>query len=234
MSLAPLLFALAAPVCTDEGDPCARQQASCEVKRAYWHNECGRHGVAADAFAELYTRDPRPAFLYNAANASRLAGDCWTALAFYQRFLDLGPPADEATLATKNAERCREQIAAGRGRAASLPPPRVDTPPVDERPPPKHWSRDPAGATLVGVGATMLAVGIGVLGGASWQRAEAGRAVTDEAFGEHMRKRTSLRAVGIPIVAAGGGLLLSGIVRWAVLARDARQHERGRARVKAR
>jgi hypothetical protein len=226
--LLPLLLALApAPaVCTPDGDPCASQAESCEVQQAYWHNDCGRHTRAADAFAQLYTKDPRPAFLYNAANASRLAGDCWTALAFYQRFLALGPPEDEAVLATKNVERCQAQIEAARGRAANVPPPRVDEPPPvdrDEPTPPRHWSRDPAGATLVGVGLGLVAVGVGVLAGAGWHDARAERATNDEAFGDHVHKRTSLVGVGAPIAAAGGGLVLSGIIRWAVLARDAKK-----------
>jgi hypothetical protein len=235
LSITTLVLALAAPpdpaACTD--DPCPDKAKSCEVAGAYWHFECGHYSVAAEAFTDLYTRDPRAEFLFNAANARRLSGDCWTALALYKRFLVLGPPFDWVDLAQHNVQRCQAQIADARQEAARVgpPPPRapVDTPTPKPAPTPrrKQWPRDPAGASLVGVGSVLVGVGAGLIGGGAWHRSAAADAPTDAEFGDRERKGLVLTYVGIPVLSAGAVALVAGIVRWAVLAKA---EKKGRTR----
>jgi uncharacterized membrane protein YidH (DUF202 family) len=224
-----LVFAAppAAAQCTDE--PCADRAKSCEVERAYWHFECAHFSIAAEAFTDLYTRDPRAEFLFNAANARRLSGDCWTALALYQRFLALGPPPDWVDLAKHNVERCQEQIADARKEADRVgpPPPRVpkDAPsqPAPRREPQRQWARDPAGGALVGVGSVLTGVGIGLVAGGAWQRARASDETTDADFGARHRSGIALTSAGIPVLGVGAALVIAGVVRWAVLARAQRR-----------
>jgi hypothetical protein len=228
--LAAVVLALAAPPesvsCSD--DPCPKGEKSCEVERAYWNFECKHYSAAAEAFTDLYTHDPRAEFLFNAANARRLSGDCWTALALYKRFLDLGPPPDWVELAQHNVKRCQEQIAAARQEAAKVgpPPPRVpkdEAPPPEPRPQRREWPRDPAGGALVGIGAVFTVVGIGLLGGGAWERQRGDRSSTDVDFGAHHRKGLALTRAGIPVLCAGVVLAVAGAVRWAVVARAARR-----------
>ncbi len=213
--------------CAD--DPCPDKAKSCEVEGAYWHFECGHYSVAAEAFTDLYTRDPRAEFLFNAANARRLSGDCWTALALYKRFLDLGPPPDWVDLAQHNVQRCQEQIADAREEAARVgpPPPRapVDTPPPPPQPKKqrKAWPRDPAGASLVGVGSALTGVGIGLVAAGTWHRGQADGEPNDAAFGERHEKGLVLTYVGIPLLSAGVVAIVAGAVRWGLLARAERR-----------
>lgn len=220
------------PGCADTDDPCKDGASTCAVERSYWHFGCKRYSVAADGFADLYTADPRPEFLYNAANARRLSGDCWTALALYKAFLDLGPPSDQVDVAQENITRCQGQIALARKQADDVrPPPPVvrevhDDPPAPAPPPRPRWPRDPAGAALVGVGAAIAATGIGLVAGGAWHRGRAGAAMDDVHYGDRMRTSLALTRAGIPVLGAGASLLVAGIVRWAVLAR---REKRGRS-----
>lgn len=234
LALAP---APAPAACTD--DPCPDGAKSCAVERAYWHFECQHYSAAAEAFTDLYTGDPRAEFLFNAANARRLSGDCWTALALYKRFLDLGPPPDWVDLAQHNVQRCQEQIATAREEAARVgpPPPRApaDTPPPAS--PPKRerktWPRDPAGASLVGVGSVLVGVGVGLIAGGAWHRGQADGEPTDAAYGDRQQKGLVLTYVGIPVLSAGAVALVAGAVRWGLLARAERRARSTSARLSA-
>jgi hypothetical protein len=226
LAAALLLFAEPTPATKCATDPCPSGAKSCAVERAYWNFECKHYSAAAEAFTDLYTSDPRAEFLFNAANARRLSGDCWTALALYKRFLDLGPPPDWVELAQHNVQRCQEQIAAGREQAARVgpPPPRVqpqDAPPPDPPQPPakKEWPRDPAGGALVGVGAVLTAVGIGLVAGGAWKLERAEHALTDTEFGRRHRSGLALQRAGIPVLSVGVALAVAGAIRWGVLAR---------------
>lgn len=224
------------PGCADVDDPCKDGASTCAVERAYWHFGCKRYSVAADGFADLYTADPRPEFLYNAANARRLSGDCWTALALYKAFLDLGPPADQVEVAQENITRCQGQIAEARRQAdeATPPPPIVrdtrDDPPPPSPPPRRRWPRDPAGGPLVGVGAALTVTGIGLLAGGGWHRSRADAAADDVHYGDRMRTSLALTRSGIPVLAVGATFLVAGIVRWAVLARAEKRASASRSR----
>jgi hypothetical protein len=146
------------------------------------------YAAAITAFDAGYAIDPQPIFLYDKAQAQRLAGDCKSAIDTYRAFLATQPPHNEATRAQKNIDNCE---------ATLPPPPRVDPPPVpavvDAEPapfetvvepvqsevPPQSvhrtrdaWWSDGIGITLVTTGVIGLGLGTGF--------AVAARAAADE------------------------------------------------------
>jgi tetratricopeptide (TPR) repeat protein len=120
------------------------------------------YAAAAAQFEAAYRLDPDPAYLFNIAQAYRLAKDCPKALAFYKQFLAAVPKAP-------NAEAVKKYIAELETTCGKREPdqPRIDTKPdtrVIERPAaspqPSHLRRNLAiGAFGVGaVGITLGAV----------------------------------------------------------------------------
>ena len=80
-----------------------------ELERGEAHFRDKDYAAAIDAFDAGYAIDPQPIFLYDKAQAQRLAGDCRSAIVTYNEFLDTGPPATEAARARKNLASCEAQ-----------------------------------------------------------------------------------------------------------------------------
>jgi hypothetical protein len=169
---------------------------------------------AIAAFDAGYALDPQPIFLYDKAQAQRLAGDCAAAIATYNDFLATEPPANEAALARKNVENC-EAIA---GRALAPPPAAAPAAPSIEpepaTPPPlalsiteQHaWWSDRVGVTLATTGVIGLGVGAGFAFAARKAADETALATNVEQWSE--RRAAWQRDRIIAGVAAGAGVAL--------------------------
>jgi hypothetical protein len=95
--------------------------------------QAGRHRDASVEFRRAYDYDPLPKYLYNAAQALRLAGDCAAAVPLYETFVRLAPDDDSRNAGTRNLERCKQPVAtAWVDRPAEPAPP--PAPPVVEAP----------------------------------------------------------------------------------------------------
>lgn len=97
------------------------------VEQAQRHYDLAEYELAIEGFGEAYRRDPRPALLYNLAQAHRLAGDCVRAAQLYRQFLRLAPASRARQLALdhlSSMERC-ERAARPPDRVAEVeaPPP---------------------------------------------------------------------------------------------------------------
>jgi len=146
--------------------------AAVELERGEASFRAKDYVAAIKAFDAGYAIDPQPIFLYDKAQAQRLAGDCKSAIDTYREFLATEPPANEAVRAKKNIENCK----------ATLPPPEEVAPPPareqqhevaepepaadPEPPPPSHaetsrWWRDSVGVSLLTTGVIGLGVGVG-------------------------------------------------------------------------
>jgi tetratricopeptide (TPR) repeat protein len=75
-----------------DGKVVAREQ----FRRARKLHEAGRYDEAAAAYLEAYRHFPAPAFLYNAGQVFRLAGDADRALEHYRRYVELEPGGEGA------------------------------------------------------------------------------------------------------------------------------------------
>src|SRR5947209_99422 len=103
-----------------------------EASRLYDAKEYRESGAA---YQRAYEIDPRPDSLYGWAQATRMAGDCQTAVPLYRKFLQGNPPAAHAAAARQNLARCVENEPA-------------QPAPTQPAPPMKPWYKDVAGAAL--------------------------------------------------------------------------------------
>lgn len=116
-------------------------------------------------FERSYAEKPDPATLYAWAQASRSAGQCAQAITLYQRFIDGGAAGASRDAALQNRARCREQLAAQPEPEPEPPSPRPVPQSLDasDLPPSPRARPDRGGVALLGTGAALLAVGVGVL-----------------------------------------------------------------------
>ena len=117
------------------------------------------------------------------------------------------------------------------------PKPRVvapkPKPAVDETPPPKPprpWHRDPLGGIALGVGLASLGTGVGLMVGAD---ADYDAAPFE---GDHARNRfredraITMQTAGIVMLSVGGALVLTAVIRYAVVARKNKKKKKKKKR----
>jgi tetratricopeptide (TPR) repeat protein len=194
---------------------------------------------ALHLWEEAIALDPQPNYLWGAAQAARMSGDCTLALDYYERFVAAVPemPAETMKAVEVNVAYCREQLGdlepdepeVAEDPEPPVPPsPRVATPtdpsPPQPRPAPRDrpWHRSPAGGVLLGLG---LGAGVaaGILGAvARSTRARANDQPTEDAYGDDFDRADRLRIGAITTAVAAGALTTAAIVVYAVVARKAR------------
>ena len=188
--------------------------------------------VALDAAYEI---EQHPQLLYARAQARRLAGECGTALKLYEYFLATSPPAAQARDAETNILRCSAALSIGEPPpearpAVAEPPPQPEGPapaPVVAPPPLPPVRKDIAGGVLTGLGAATTGVGLGLLIDAAARSA----ALTGTDHAQFEQRYQQLRGVhlgGAIVLGVGVGLVVSGIIRYALVARKHRRLSRVR------
>lgn len=183
--------------------------------------------VAADAFERAHELDPRPELLWSQAQALRFGGDCERAIAAYERFIAMGPPAVDQETARGNIERCEAEV---EPEPEPDPPPPVVEPPKptpvqpDRAPAPaREWYADPTGASLFLGGLAVSAVGGGLIGSAHAMKVEASEASSEQEYRREIELAQRRNAPGIACLAVGGALLAGSIVRFIIVGRRAKR-----------
>jgi tetratricopeptide (TPR) repeat protein len=193
--------------------------AKLELERGEARYRQKDYAGAITAFDAGYALDPQPIFLYDKAQAQRLAGDCTSAIETYQAFLATKPPEQEAVRARKNIASCE----------ATLPPPVEQEPAVASEPAPvqaqpepiaavvqreqRAWWSDGVGMTLVTTGVIGLGVGAGFAVAASSAAHDTANAFdTGEWSDAHDRWSRNRLVAGIAL-GAGATLLVTGVLR---------------------
>jgi len=125
----PILCAL---VASASADP---EQAKARYKEGLVHYNVREYGDAVAKFKEAYKLDPNPAYLYNIAQAYRLAQDCADAAAFYKTFLR------DSAASTANRDKAQRFAAemdqcVADGKSVDLDPPVTADPVTDPVPDP--------------------------------------------------------------------------------------------------
>ena len=197
-SLAAILLALPAPQparaqpagkdgaakdgAAKDGKAIAREH----FRRGRQLHDAGQYLEAADAYLEAYRHFPAPAFLYNAGQVFRLAGEVEQALEHYRRYVELEPSGEgadnargfiaelEAALAerarqeeTRRAEEAREQEEArGQPDPGPTEPPAPIGPVVPPRDAPARPGRGLVIAGAATAGAGVVALGLAAVFGA--------------------------------------------------------------------
>ena len=83
--------------------------------------------VAAVAeFAAARAIDPQPRYVFNLAQAQRMAGQCAEAVTSYEAFLATAPVEAQASVARGGLEKCKAQLT----QLSPPPPPAKPQPPV--------------------------------------------------------------------------------------------------------
>lgn len=212
--------------------------------------DAGRFAQAEAEFQAGYVLQPRPLFLFNAAQAARRAGRPDEALALYQKFVRLDPNAPERGEADRHIAEL-EPLAPRPAPAPEVTPPASPPAPAAPAPAPVarpaaqpaptaaaaaprpgSWHRDPLGGALLGVGTAVLVAGavLTALGGASLDAASQSYSQFD------MYQRADGGRVAIPMAASGGvglgvgaALIVGAAIRYHQLARrEARVEVSGR------
>lgn len=206
------------------------------------------YAQAAAEFRLAYELDPKPKYLYNLAQAERLAGRCEEALAAYRELLAANPPREREKIARDGIATCEQIIAATQPQPPAAPEPvaaveqqQPDSvaPPKapDPGPPPKRatpapsmrieevrepWYRDVFGDVLLGSG-----VVVGALAGIAYSSASASakRSYDPGTLEEFMRAREGAGRNGTFAIVLGGAsaaLVAGSIIRYATRPTDKR------------
>jgi tetratricopeptide (TPR) repeat protein len=86
-----------------------RQQALKAYERGKQRYDGGEFLAAIELFEQAYQLDPLPAYIFNIAQAYRLAGDCGRALAHYAWFLETSPAEQVAASVDELVRELREE-----------------------------------------------------------------------------------------------------------------------------
>jgi hypothetical protein len=167
------------------------------------------YAAAIKAFEDGFALEPRREFLFANAQARRLAGDCRGAVPLYQRFLEMAPPAVQASATHIALARCAQQMATERPIA-----PPVIVAPIAPPPPPPPWWHDRWGATLLGAGVVGLGVG-GAFLAASFAALPPAGTNSQTAYAGAFATAESRHTVAVLGLVGGGALVAAGVARYA-------------------
>jgi tetratricopeptide (TPR) repeat protein len=229
------LLATAAPVAAQPAPDAAHQAAArAHFDRARELHAKKQYLEAADEYLAAFAEAPLPAFLYNAAQVFRLAGEREHAILHYRRYLELEPTgegADDARAFLAELEGDGERAI----EPAPAPEPDAEDEPIDPIPPapgpptpadPPQRDDGRSGRPLRVAGLVSLGVGAIALGAAAGFAFKARSASND--LGNHEGEWTPAEAdlyragedaerymlislgVGAAALAAGGVLVLLG------------------------
>jgi tetratricopeptide (TPR) repeat protein len=187
------------------------------------HYRAGRYAEASADFARAYRREPDPRYLYSWAQAERKTGNCAVAVQLYRRYLEHDLPTENVDAARTNMLRCGYTWTEDDEKVDAVDLDAVDLGIIEQAPLPEtpsfDWWRDPAGATLFSVGVAGTATAIGLWSAWSFERNAALRARTESLHARHLRRADQMRVAGIVTSVIGVGLVVGGIIRYAVVRR---------------
>ena len=183
--------------------------------------DAGDFAGAVAAFEEGYAVEPRPTFLFAAAQAERRSGDCPRAIELYDRFLATSPSESQAEAARDQRARCEP----------SLPPEPVrpaepEIQPARPRPAPdlrveaRPWYADPVTDGLIAGSAILIGTGAGFSMAASSAADDANAADTYASYGDAASRASRNQTIGL--VAFAGGVALGAVAIWRMVRHEGR------------
>jgi len=193
----------------------------------------------ANAIKELriaYALDPQPVILFAWAQAERLHGRCSRADKLYKRFLKTRPSEQQTEAARQGIDRCKGQPDTAAEDPEdedtlqdNAPAPVAETaeeaPEPEPEPEPVRPRRkiDAAGIGMLSGGVVLGAVGTGLLvAGQSKAKAAAEGAGTYDEYADDASQVRKLRITGGVLAGVGGALILAGVVKLIMHARQPR------------
>lgn len=195
----------------------------------------GDYATAAEALGASFVLEADPETLFAWAQTERKLGHCDRAIDLYMKLLAMDLPAENKSAIKVQISECKAIIAenppkkpavspqpkpiepapvvTAQVEPAAPPPPREEPMPVDDEG--RAWWKDPIGGALVGVGAVGVGLGIVFLAQGSAADADKEMAASYPEYEELANKAESRGRLGVITVAAGGALIIGGIVRYA-------------------
>jgi tetratricopeptide (TPR) repeat protein len=198
-----------APPREDEAAP-MKPEARALYDRGLARYQAKDYAAAIAAFEAGFALEPRREFLFANGQARRLSGDCRDAVPLYQRFLEMSPPAVQASATHIALARCAQQMAAER----PAPPPPVVVPPAPPPAPPPPWTHDRWGAALLGAGVVGLGVGAGFLA-ASFAALPPDNEPTRASYEAARATAETRHTIAVVGLVGGGALAAAGVARYA-------------------
>lgn len=226
----PLVLSALATLAPAELDPEAKEHFE---RGLAGYNEKA-YATAVKEFRVAYALDPQPDILFAWAQAERLYGRCSRATKLYQRFLKSRPSQQQAEAARIGVDRCKDQPDTAVGDpedhepaekvAETAPAPVVEDEPPPPPPPPPKRKVDGVGIGLLGGGVVLAGVGAGLLGaGQGKANNAADSAPTYDAYADEAAAVRRLRITGGVLAGIGGALIVGGIVKLVLHARQPRR-----------
>jgi hypothetical protein len=213
-------------------DPDLSPEAKVHFDRGIAHYAAKEYAAAADELAKAYFIDPKREVVFAWAQAKRLAGDCASAIPLYRKYLASDPPAKTAEKAKQHLNGCEALVAPGAETDPTAPAPAPEpvvapepvaapAEPLPPAPPPvvyrdKPFYTDVLGGVLVGGGLAGIGVGATFWVMSNKRRDEADAAPTLADWERAIDKGKQQRTIGVIGLAAGGALLLGGVLRYAI------------------
>jgi tetratricopeptide (TPR) repeat protein len=190
--------------------------------------EAGDYAGAVSAFEAGYSIDPRPAFLFAAAQAERLAGNCVAAIAYYDRFLATSPSRSQADAAAEQRAKCADAEPEPEPEPAPAP---AIVAPAPRSSAPTPWYRDPLTDSLVGGSAVLVLAGVGFTLSASSATDDANAADTYDRHDDAADRASLHRTVAL--VSFAGGAVVGAFAAWRIVrhGRDGTGTERAALRL---
>jgi len=246
--LATILAAgvLAAPIAQAQT---AADDAKARYKEGLVHYNVKEYAEAVALFKQAYKLNPDPAYLYNIAQAYRLAGDCDNAASYYRTFLRDAPAGtanlDKAQRFLAEMETCiaeRKSPEPATTTTTSEPPPVAPTeatPPSETAPAPEtvgvSTTTSPGGGgsprlRIAGIATASAGVAVTVAGVVFGLRARgahddlvdrlaANDGIWDDALEAREQDAQRDETLGVGLVIGGAATVIAGGVLW-YLGRD--------------
>jgi tetratricopeptide (TPR) repeat protein len=207
-------------------------EAKAHYDRGIAHYAAKEFDAASEELAKAYFIDPRREIVFAWAQARRLAGDCASAIPLYRKYLDSNPPESTAEKVRQHLAGCEAIVGPG-GEGPDPTQPQPVAPPVVEptpdpepaplppAPPPvvvrkRPFYTDVLGGVLVGAGAVGLGVGATFWVMSGKRGDEAASAATYADYERAVHDGEQQRTIGIVGLAAGGALVVGGVLRYAL------------------
>jgi hypothetical protein len=231
-ALAAVLIALL-PQIAAAGEP--EREMNAEARELYdlgmAHYRARGFSEAVRAFESAYALDPQREILFALAQATRMSGDCPSAVPLYERFLASHPPTRQVDATRIALARCHERAAIEAAAKRPEPDPKLAlnreppppvtvraTPPLEPLP---AWYRDAPTGALAGAAVLSLGAGVGLLVASRLadrehrDAASYGRA--DERWAAaHNRQRWAAAAFVSAAVLGAGAVARQLWLRWSV------------------
>lgn len=222
------------------------REAKAHFNKALEYYKAEDWAAASAEFEAAYEDTPSPDLLYAWGQSERKRGECRKALELFRKFLDSGPSEESVEAANTLIASCEEEIEREGPAVVPPPPPSGDGDGDGEGPEPrpepdpaepegpaapegvddgskKPWGRDPAGATLTAIGSVFVVTGAGLLAVGGAQGSSAQEAADYGGFRIERERSIALTVTGGVVGGIGLGLLIGGIVRYSIVAKQAKQ-----------